>query len=392
MKLFYLVLLFAFFNKYLSCEDPRNYKFIMLDLKNDKRYIDWGIHPVDIRSKYNKQKRAVTGAKLSIKDSEKLFRLTGTKFSLEYLSLNDRKELMDFFKTDKNLKYNAVILDFPEDYIMSIIEEIRRNDNQIYFNISASSNNLRKNICVKNLLHTYPSNAMLTDSISQYLVSKKWNKVLILTGPLKEDKEYSKSFKVSAKKFGLKIIKENFFVDNNDPRIRDKNSLAFLTMEKKYNSIFIADIDGEFALKVPNSSNKSVVVTGSAGLRPLAWHWSYLRYGAPQLNGRFERMADRRMHGKDWAAYMSIKSVVEGILRIKLRDNFSLLTYIKSNNIKIDGSKGISLSFRENTGQLRQTILLVSGNNWVTQITPMDDFTNKNNDLDTLGILTNSCI
>ena len=34
----------------------------------------------------------------------------------------------------------------------------------------------------RNLYHTYPSDMMKTDAIAQFLVQKKWNKTLILTG------------------------------------------------------------------------------------------------------------------------------------------------------------------------------------------------------------------
>ena len=34
----------------------------------------------------------------------------------------------------------------------------------------------------------------------------------------------------------------------------EKNDLAFLTKGSRYNSIFISDVDGEFALSVPNNS------------------------------------------------------------------------------------------------------------------------------------------
>ena len=44
----------------------------------------------------------------------------------------------------------------------------------------------------------------------------------MLTGSLEEDKKYSNSFKKSAKKFGIKIVKEKFFVNSNDPRMRKK--------------------------------------------------------------------------------------------------------------------------------------------------------------------------
>ena len=122
----------------------------------------------------------------------------------------------------------------------------------------------------------------------------------MLTGPLEEDSFLSNSFKKSSKKFGLKIIKEKFFVNSNDPRVRDKNSLAYLTKGKKYNTVFVSDTDGEFALSLPNATMSPALVTGSSGLVAKAWHWSYLRHGAPQLNGRFERLNNRDCVDEIW--------------------------------------------------------------------------------------------
>ena len=59
---------------------------------------------------------------------------------------------------------------------------------------------------------------MRTDSLAQFLVEKKWNKTLMLTGSLEEDKKYSipsKNLRSSTK-----IVKEKFFVNSNDPRMR----------------------------------------------------------------------------------------------------------------------------------------------------------------------------
>ena len=51
-----------------------------IDYKHDKRYSDWGRHPVDIRSQHNKESRAVDGAKLGIIEAKKLQRITKTEF------------------------------------------------------------------------------------------------------------------------------------------------------------------------------------------------------------------------------------------------------------------------------------------------------------------------
>ena len=42
----------------------------------------------------------------------------------------------------------------------------------------------------------------------------------------------------------------------------------FLTKGRKFKSIFISDIDGEFALGVPYSTMTPVAVLGSSGLSP----------------------------------------------------------------------------------------------------------------------------
>ena len=68
---------------------------------------------------------------------------------------------------------------------------------------------------------------MKTDAAAQFLVQKKWNKTLLLRGPLNEDVELSKSFKTSAKKFGVKIVEEKIFVNSNDPELEKEMTYLF---------------------------------------------------------------------------------------------------------------------------------------------------------------------
>ena len=386
MRNFSLIFFFLLLAVKVQSKNLQSYNILFVDLKNDIRYTEWGLHPVDIRSKIKKEKRAIAGAKLAISEAKKLERLTKTSFTLEYISINKITELENIFINEENTPYNSILLDLSEKHISSIKEYIEKNENIIFFNVSEPDNNLRTNFCLNNFFSSYPSNQMLTDSTVQYLIEKKWKKTLILTGPLKQDEKLSKSFRISANKFGLKVTGENFFVNSNDPRVKDKNNLSFLTKGKRYDSIFISDTEGEFALSVPNASVKSTVVTGSSGLQPKAWHWSYLRHGAPQLNGRFERLSNRRMESKDWAAWAAIKSLVEAVVRTKKIKSNDIINFLFSDNFKLDGSKGIGLNYRTKTNQLRQPILLISGNNWVTSKVPLESFKNRKNDLDTIGL------
>ena len=385
MKSLTVIFLF-FFPTLLSCNSLKVYRIAFIDISNDVRYKKWGVHPVDIRSKFNKEKRAIAGARLAIEDSKKLQRLTKINFILEYFSFNEINDLELFLNKGKEKVFNAIILDLDFENIKKIEKSIIDNKNIIFFNISEPDNNLRLDFCRKNFFNTHPSNSMLTDATAQYLIEKKWKKVLMLTGPLKQDKDISLSFKESAVKFGLKIINEKYFVNSNDPRVRDKNDLSFLTEGRKYQSIFISDTDGEFSLSVPNASQKPAIVSGSSGLIPVAWHWSYLRHGAPQLNGRFERLSNRRMESKDWAAWISVKALVQATLRIKRLNSDEIIKFFLSDNLQLDGSKGIGLNFKYNTNQLRQPILLISSDNWVTANVPLESFKNRSNNLDTIGI------
>ena len=381
----YLGFIFFFHSFFLYAEE-KYFNIGFIDYKNDIRYLDWGVHPVDIRSQKNKELRALDGAKLAVSEANRLKRITKVNVTLDHLRVDSEKSLYDLMSSEDIKKYQAILLDISIKKFEIIQKLFKKNSSTIFFNISNQSNSLRSNTCFENLFHSFPSDMMKTDSIAQFLVQKKWNKTLMLTGSLEQDKNLAKSFKESAKKFGVKILKENYFVNSNDPRNREKNDLSYLTKGKGYNSIFISDIDGEFSLTVTNNSVSAASVVGSSGLIPLGWHWSYLRHGAPQVNGRFEREFDRRMTERDWSAWVAVKSISESILRTKSVQTDDIKRYLITNNFKVDGSKGISLNYRPDTKQLRQPIFLVSGGNWVTNVAPLENFQNRKNNLDTIGI------
>ena len=96
MKFFYLFLIVFFLSNFLRSEELNNYNIGFLDIKEDMRYLKWGIHPVDIRSKLNKEKRPIQGALLAIDDSEKFTRLTKTKFLIEHITKKNMRMLLIF--------------------------------------------------------------------------------------------------------------------------------------------------------------------------------------------------------------------------------------------------------------------------------------------------------
>ena len=199
-----------------------------------------------------------------------------------------------------------------------------------------------------------------------------------------EDIYVQQAFERSAKKFGIKVVGVKHFIPGTDPRKRDQNNIALLTSGSGYDLVWVIDSTGEFARDIPYQIQKPQIVVGNAGLVALAWHWAWERQGAPQLNRRFEKKAKRQMTDYDWSAWMSIKAVVEAVLRTKSTDYLKLNNYIKGPDIILDGFKGARLSFRSWNNQLRQPIF-VTTDNWVVARTPLEGFLHQINNLDTLG-------
>jgi ABC transporter substrate binding protein (PQQ-dependent alcohol dehydrogenase system) len=222
------------------------------------------------------------------------------------------------------------------------------------------------------------------DALTQYLIFRKWSEVLVLEGPHDEDKQLVQSFERSAKRYGARIIDKRPFVLSNDPRERDQNNVALLTAEGDYDVVFVADSDGEFARDVPYHTVKPQLVVGSEGLAAAAWHWSWERHGAPQLEKRFEEEADRPMRGIDWAAWMAVKAVANAVQRTESVDFATLRDYILSPEVILDGFKGNRLNFRPWNHQLRQPVLLIT-HNWVVDRAPIKGFLHQTNNMDTLG-------
>ena len=279
---------------------------------------------------------------------------------------------------------NFFILDLPADIVTEIAAATKGKDLML-FNISAREDRLRQEQCQAHLFHIQPSYAMLMDALTQYIIFRKWNRVLILEGPNEDDKLMAAAFERSAKRYGAKIVEKRPFLLSNDPRERDQNNVALLTAEADYDVVFVADTDGEFARDVPYHTIKPQLVIGSEGLAATAWHWAWERHGAPQLEKRFQKEAGRPMRDYDWAAWLAVKVIAEAVQRSQSGDFATLAEHIRSQEVIIDGFKGNRLNFRPWNNQLRQPILL-STHNWVVDRAPIKGFLHQTNDMDTLGI------
>ena len=327
--------------------------------------------------------RPLAGAETAIGEVKFMANVIGVDFKLVTAEAAGPDQLRSAL--DGLVKQGArfILLDLPAPDIARLAKAYR-GKNVLLFNVSAHEDSLRGADCQPELVDTTPSYAMLSDALVQYLVFKKWRRVLILQGPSPSDAEFVAAFKHSAKRYGATIVATRKYILSNDPRQRNKNNVPLITGDADYDVVFVADADGEFARAVPYQTLKPQLVVGSAGLGPGAWQWSWDKYGAEQLNNRFRRVGHRDMTGIDWSAWIAVKSVAEAVLRTRSAVFKTLRDYILSSKLALDDFKGYSDNFRPWDHQLRQPVLLFTAN-WVVARAPLPGFLHQTNNLDTIG-------
>ncbi len=349
----------------------------LVTLKDDPRYLrDWGyarlIVPPPVRS--------IEGAEMAIDD---------LAFVSEAMGLAPRIETREIAGSDALpavqdlIDQGAlfVLLDLPGEMVAAVAEA---GPGATLINVSAPDNALRE-ACHPGLLHAYPSDRELMDAFAQYLRSKDWTDVLVLEGENPRDAAIADAFTESAERLRLTIQDRREFTLAADPSQREGNNVSLLTGGARYDVVFVADTRGEFGRYVPYATQEARPVIGSVGLTAEAWHWAMERDGATQVSSRFDKLYGRKMGSVDWAAWIAVKSVMQAYTRAPEMTRAAMTDYMSSDDMTLDGSKGVQLNYRRWSGQLRMPILLASSDA-VIAVAPIEGYLHATNVLDTLGI------
>ncbi|MEV8468103.1 hypothetical protein AB0T83_15100 [Fluviibacterium sp. DFM31] len=327
------------------------------------------------------RERPLDGARLGVRDSRVLGRALGVKFELIEV-LATPEGFTDVLSDLKATQPLAILIDLPAKLMAQAVAETGSDD--LLINIRDGSDRWRGPDCAPHLLHTAPSDAMRSDALAQYLRSRGWDDVLLVHGPTEADIAQAATARTSAAKFGLKIVDQRAFELTNDPRRRNKSNIALLTGGARYDTVWLIDDQGDFGRYLPYATYAPRPVIGSEGLGPHAWHWTFERYGAPQLNQRFRRVADRDMSSDDWAAWVATKVIAEAVVGAGTADRGAVHRALRAPELSVDLYKGVRGNFRDWDGQLRQPILLAT-QNAVIAVAPIDGFEHQFDTLDTLG-------
>jgi len=355
-------------------------KIGFVDVENDPRY-----DPIRAYERIVLKTRAhpFAGAEVGLDEAAALTRVLPADFSLERITAKSAVDVAPAVLVALDAGTHFFLIDAPADAFTPLAAAIRGRD-VLLFNVSEPDDAQRRALCAREFIHVYPSRAQLMDGLVQYAVSRKWRDLLVFAGPSTTDAAMTAAFTHSAQKFGARIVAEAHFKSGTDPREREQNDPALLSAGRDFDAAFVADDAFDFARTVPYRLARPRPVIGSIDLESVAWHWTWERNGAPQVNSRFDRKSGgRHMEGPDWAAWVAVKMIVQSALRIGSADFAKQRGFILGPGT-FDGDKGLAMSVRAWDHQLRQAILLAAPFEVVADA-PIEGFLHQTNELDTLG-------
>lgn len=330
--------------------------------------------------------RVQAAAALAVDESSQEVEAAGHKLVVKSYLAPNATELPKAIAQLKAAKVQYVLLDLPDAEMKTALASASAAlGPAILFNTGSGLDELRGSGCMANLLHTYPSEAMRSDALTQYLAARNWGQSLVLVGPRPADKLQLDAFLRSAKRYGVKVAKQTAFKLSTDPREREFSNVRLLTNDKAYDVVAVLDSEGEFARGVPYNTQWPRPVLGANGLVAMAWHPQWDLNGGPQLTRRFVRAAHRPMTGQDWAAWAAVKAVVSVLTDSPKATLPEQLKLLRSGQAALDGFKGPRLTFRAWDGQLRQPIFLGHADG-VAAVAPFEGVMHPTEVLDTLGM------
>ncbi len=325
--------------------------------------------------------RPLDGVRLAFRDTKVLGRALGVTFALDEVLLEPGGDPAAAIAGGSEAL--AVVLDLPPGAMAAAVAAAAPD--ALLINIRDRDDGWRGAGCAAALVHTIPSEAMLTDALAQHLRARNWPRVLLLHGDRPDDLRRAEAARRAIAKFGLTLADDRQFALTNDPRRRDEANVALLTGGVRHDVIWLVDGDGEFGRYLPYTTYEARPVVGDEGLTPRAWHWTFERYGAPQLNQRFRRLAGRDMASEDWAGWAAVRAVVEAVTQTRSVDPATVRAAVRAPGLGLDLYKGVRGSFRPWDGQLRQPVLLAT-HDAVIAVAPLEGFEHRTDTLDTLGI------
>ena len=327
---------------------------------------------------------------LALFESKTSFEAFGIVPELQVIDIDATKPLDEQLNAIRSTA--LTILDLPRPEFIEAAK-ILDQKGQTIVNVRHPDTDLRDTLCLPSLFHTIPSERMYFDALGQFLIYRGWRKVLIVHGPTEKDKVRTKILERSLKKFGADISDLREFTLSHHPDDRDKNKPEFLTGGASYDVVAVIDSARDFGRYIQFSTRRARPVVGDVRLTPVGWHRALERYGAPQLNERYQLFdedkplsASEAMSDQEFAAWSAVKLITNSLGTVdSIAETVNPRNILAHPGAQVDLYKGTRGSIRKWNNQLRQPILLATGDA-VVAVAPMPKFLHPKHYVDTLGL------
>lgn len=329
------------------------------------------------------------GARLGVEENSTTGGFLNHAYTLERVQVDPEADIVEAFSEQAEAGVRYFIVDLGKDDLLEVADSPAAQD-AVLLNVRARDDDLRNDNCRANVLHIVPSRTMLADGLSQYLVWKRWDTWYLVVGRTPQDKLFAEAIRRSAKKFGARIVEEKEWTFDAGARRTDtghvtaQQEVPAFTQGKDHDVMIVADEADLWGEYLSYRTFRPRPVAGTQGLIPTAWHRSHEQWGGTQLQRRFERLADRDMTPRDYAAWAAVRAVGEVVTRLSSADPREVRNALLSEDFKLAAFKGVPLNFRNWNGQLRQPILLAAPRMLVS-VSPQKEFLHQYSQLDTLG-------
>src|SRR5436853_2501782 len=222
------------------------------------------------------QNEGIQGAQLGIADNETTGHFTGQSFILTEAIVPEDGDVAAGLRelTAKGIRLVVTDLAAPELLSAAGMPEAV---GITFFDAGTASDRLRGEDCRANILHLLPSHAMLADALVQYLVTKRWQNLLLVVGHGEGDREFAGDIRHAAQKFQARIVQEKPWTFIPGARRTDTGHFAIqaevarFTQGISYDVLVVADEGDEFGYDLSYRTFEPRLVAGTQGLVPSAW-------------------------------------------------------------------------------------------------------------------------
>ena len=144
---------------------------------------------------------------------------------------------------------------------------------------------------------------MKADALAQWFRTKRIDEIFAVYGKTADDAAYLAAFKRSARKFKLSLVETKQWKDSFDlRRAAFAENPQFTRTRETYQAVFTADSAAQFAYSLPFNTYHPATVALPPKSTRLAFYPR--KWGARQLQSRFNDGFNRHMNEIDFAAYL----------------------------------------------------------------------------------------